>query len=73
MEDVGFESNEKFAITDAGMYGIESIFVKKLAFPLGRDVIRGALVRDRGSDRSYFVTDDDLARYLRPVQTDLSG
>ena len=61
MDPVSFTSNESFSMDDPGMYGIESVQVKKHGFPVGRDVIRGALVRAEG--QTYFVTDADLARY----------
>jgi rhodanese-related sulfurtransferase len=63
MDPVSFESAESFSLDDPGMYGIETVLAKKLGFPVGRDVVRGALVRDRAGGHTYFVTDEDLARY----------
>ena len=69
MEPVRFETNESFEIDDPGMYGIEpQVLAKKLGFPLGHPVIRGALVRDHAEGRTFFVTDTDLLRYRKKPQ-----
>jgi hypothetical protein len=68
VESVTAETSESFEIDDPDMYGIEQVLAKKLGFPLGHAVIRGALVRDHAAGRTYFVTDADLVRYRKPPE-----
>ncbi len=69
MEEVPFSESNQFTISDPGMYGIESILLMKHTWFPGHDVVRGALVHDRTNGRQYFVTDNDLRRYLIPPKT----
>jgi hypothetical protein len=53
VESVTAETSESFEIDDPDMYGIEQVLAKKLGFPLGHAVIRGALVRDHAAGRTF--------------------
>ncbi len=61
----------RFEIDDDGMYGIESAMFKKHVWELGKSVVYGALVHDRGSGRQFFVTAADLERYRTQPDVDL--
>ena len=74
MDPISIRVDETFVIDDPGMYGIERIMAMKLAFPLNQPIIYGALVRDHAGGDTYFVTDEDLARYRKPAESpDLPG
>jgi hypothetical protein len=63
VDEVTVETREVYVLNDPGTYGNETVLSKKHVFPLGRGLIPGALMRDTANGRTYFVTDEDLARY----------
>jgi hypothetical protein len=63
MEDITAHTSDTFVITDRGMYGIESIEIKKHVLEPGHDILRGAILEDQSTGQRYFVTEADLARY----------
>lgn len=67
MEDITALASDTFVIPDRGMYGIESIEIKKHVLQPGHDILRGAIVQDQSTGRRYFVTEADLDRYKLPV------
>lgn len=66
MEDITVHNSDTFVIPDRGMYGIESIEIKKHVLQPGHDMLRGAIVQDQSTGRRYFVTEADLERYKVP-------
>lgn len=66
-EPLTFVSNETYAIPadEEFAYGIEQYNIKKHVFEPGKDVLRGALFRQPGTGKTFFVTEADEARYRR--------
>ena len=71
MDEVTFVVNSTFVMKDPGMYGIETVLIKKHVFSPSNPILRGALLHDNESGHTYFVTDEDLARYERPSNLSL--
>ncbi|MEH0630552.1 MULTISPECIES: hypothetical protein [Streptomyces] len=63
MDELTFVTRSTLVMKDPGMYGIESVLIKKHVFNASNPILRGALLYDAESGQNYFVTDDDLARY----------
>jgi hypothetical protein len=66
MDEVTFVTSSTFVLNDPGMYGIETMLIKKHVFDPSNPILRGALLHDRESGHTYFVTNEDLARYEQP-------
>ena len=65
MRDLTFDEMAKYEIPEDEefAYGIESIEIKKHVCTPGRDVQRGAILRNPNTGKKFFVTEADLARY----------
>lgn len=67
-DDLTFRTSDEYVIPsdEEFAYGIESIEVKKHVWQPGRDVLRGALLRNPNTGKKFFVREADLVRYRVP-------
>ncbi|GGW78348.1 hypothetical protein GCM10010350_74090 [Streptomyces galilaeus] len=63
LDELTFVTRSTLVMKDPGMYGFESVLIKKHVFNASNPILRGALLHDAESGQNYFVTDEDLARY----------